>query len=185
MTNPPPGAIQEPIQSCLLRAKKFSCHPGNHKGFRSSVPGTGCGPSIDMFSVIWQKPTWFSCISPVYLPSLFARTSLNFWNSKLGFCILPSSSISYSTSFSFGCINILRMCQPSATTSVLWQELGQMNVFLIEWMAFWEMMAILFNRAAWAMKRRGEKRGKTWWKIFTPWNAKNIKKELADLAMFS
>lgn len=50
------------------------------------------------------------------------------------------------------------MSQSSATTSVLWQELGQTNVLLIEWMAFWEMMAILFNWAAWAMKKKKKKR---------------------------
>ena len=38
------------------------------------------------------------------------------------------------------------MGQRSAIASVLWQELEQTNILQIEWMAFWEMVDILFNR---------------------------------------
>lgn len=98
----------------------------------------------------------------VYLPSLLASTALSFWNHRLGPCILPSS-IPYATSFSSGSADILWMCQHSASTSMLWQELGQINVLLIEWIAFWEMVAILFN---WSTK--GKKQRKDVTKGFYP-----------------
>ena len=119
MTNPHPGAIQKPIQSCLIRAKNTPCHPGSYQGFRSSVPGSGGGHQYTRFLLSCKKPTWFSCISLVYLPSLLTSTSLHFWSSwnSASFIPLPSpilhSSFLATLTYS-GCANILYyFCVPA------------------------------------------------------------------------
>ena len=90
-----------------LSGKESACSAGD-AGDVSSIPGqrvrhdlatkhthththTHTYTHTHTHSITPQKPTWFSCISLVYLPSRFAITFLSFWNSKLGICILLPS----------------------------------------------------------------------------------------------